>query len=183
MKKEITIPALKKKLANLDQKELTQIICSLYKNCDYAEQTINLKLLDKSYGERLLQQYQGRMYKIFFPNDIVRSGFSLSCAKGIVTDFNKVCQDTELITELKLCFAEYGMEFTNMYGDIDERFYNAVCNAFHDVIEVVAKDRELFDKWNSRLNSIVHDSDGIGWGFHDYLVEKYYGIPWVEEKD
>lgn len=94
-----------------------------------------------------------------------------------------MCQDTELITELKLCFAEYETEFTNMYGDIDERFYNAVCDAFHDVIEVAAKDRELFDKWNSRLCSIVHDSNGIGWGFYDYLVEEYYGIPWVENKD
>ena len=183
MKKEMTIPEVKKKLANLEQTELVQSLCGLYKNCDYAEQAINLKLLDKTYGERLLQQYQDRMYKIFFPYDIVRSGFSLSDAKRVVSDFKKVCQDTELIIELKLCFAEYGTEFTNMYGDIDERFYNAVCDAFGDVIEAVSKDRELFDKWYDRLSSIVDDSDGIGWGFHDYLVEEYYGIPWIEDGD
>lgn len=49
-----------------------------------------------------------------------------------------------MITELKLCFAEYGTKFTNMYGDIDERYYNAISKVFHDVIEIVAKDRELF---------------------------------------
>lgn len=38
-------------------------------------------------------------------------------------------------------------------------------------------------KWNSRLSSIVHDSDGIGWGFHDYLVGEYCGITWVEDED
>lgn len=70
-----------------------------------------------------------------------------------------------------------------MYGDINERFYNVVCTAFHDVIKAVAEDRELFEKWDSRLSSIVHDSDGIGWGFHDYLVEEYYGIPWVKDED
>lgn len=180
MKKEMTIPVLKKKLADLEQKDLEQIICSLYKNNEYVEQAINLKLLDKSYGERLLLQYRDRMYKIFFPNDIVRAGFSLSSAKDIVSNFKKVCQEIELVTELKLYFAEYGTEFTNMYGDIDERFYNAVCKNFHDVIEVVANDRELFEKWNSRLIGIVHDSDEIGWGFHDYLVEEYCGIPWIE---
>lgn len=183
MKKEMTISVLKKKLADMERKELENIICSLYKNCDYAEQAINLKVLDKSYGERLLRQYQDRMYKIFFPNDIMRTGFSLSCAKGVISDFKKVCQDTQLITVLKLCFAEYGTEFTNMFGDIDECFYNAVCSAFHDVVEAVTKDRELFDKWNSKLRELVYDSDGSGWGFHDYLEEEYNGIPWVEEEE
>lgn len=70
-----------------------------------------------------------------------------------------------------------------MYGDINERFYSVVCTAFHDVIKAVAEDRELFEKWDSRLSSIVQDSDGIGWGFHDYLVEEYYGIPWVKDED
>lgn len=183
MKREMTIPELKKKLANLEQKELIQIICCLYKNCDYAEQAINLKMLDQSYGERLLQQYQGRMYKIFFPDDIIRVGFSLSSAKRVVSDFKKVCQDMELIMELELTFAEYGTKFTNIYGDIDTPFYNAVCAAFHDVIKAVSKDKKLFDKWNSRLRGIVDDSAGIGWGFHDYLVIEYINIPWIEDEN
>lgn len=182
MKKEMTIPVLKKKLTGLERKELEQMLCDLYKNCDFAEQRINLRLLDKTYGEKLLKQYQDRMDKIFFPKDIVRSGFSVSMAKGVVSDFRKVCQDAELILELKLYFAECGTEFTNMYGDIDERFYNSICDAFHDVIIAVVGDRDLFEKWDSRLAGIVHDSGGIGWGFHDYLVEEYCNIPWIEEE-
>lgn len=53
---------------------------------------------------------------------------------------------------------------------------------FYDVIKIVSGNRNLFEKWNDRLVNVVQESDGIGWGFHDYLVEEYYGIPWVEEE-
>lgn len=158
------------------------MFCDLYKNCDQAEQVINLKLLDETYARKLLEQYQSRMYKIFFPNNIVYSGFSLSMAKKVISDFKKIMQHKELVTELKLYFAECGTEYTNMYGDIDERFYNSICSAFHDVIEIVSDNESLFEKWNDRLIEIVHNSDGIGWGFHDYLEEEYYGIPWMRTK-
>jgi len=182
MKKEMTIPALKKELAEFERKELEQMICDLYKNCDDAEQVINLKLLNESYGRKLLQQYQDKIHKIFFPKDIVRSGFSLSQAKGVISDFKKVCQNLELITELKLYYVECGVEFTNMYGDIDERFYDSVFGVFCDVVAVVSKNRELFDKWNHRLVKIIRDSDCVGWGFHDSIVEEYNSIPWRKER-
>lgn len=157
------------------------MLCDIYKNCEQAEQMLNLTLLDKIYGRKLLEQYQDKLDKIFFPYDIVRVGFSLSMAKKVLAEFKKVCRNIELVSELKLYFVECGTKFTNMYGDIDERFYNVVCDIYHDVIESVSGDKILFQKWNDRLVNIVQESDGIGWGFHDYLVEKYYGIPWGEE--
>lgn len=36
MKKELTTTELKKKLSNLDQKIVVQLICDLYKNSEYA---------------------------------------------------------------------------------------------------------------------------------------------------
>ena len=111
----------------------------------------------------------------------MRVGFSLSMAKKVLAEFKKVCRNIELVSELKLYFVECGTKFTNMYGDIDEGFYNVVCDIYHDVIESVSGDKTLFQKWNDRLVNIVQESNGIGWGFHDYLVEKYYGIPWGGE--
>ena len=183
MKREMTIPELKKKLAGLDRKELEKMLCDVYKNSEQAEQIMNLALLDETYGDRLLEQYHDRLYKIFFPYDIMRTGFSLSMAKGVVSDFKKICQNIELISELKLYFVECGTEFTNMFGDIDERFYNMVGDAFHDVVKIVSQDKKLFEKWSSRLIAVVQESDGIGWGFHDYLASEYYSIPWEEETE
>lgn len=78
-------------------------------------------------------------------------------------------------------FVECGTAFTNLFGDIDGQFYNVVCRVFHDVVEIVSQDKKLFEWWNSRLIAVVRESDGIGWGFHEYLSEEYYSIPWVEE--
>ena len=84
--------------------------------------------------------------------------------------------------ELKLYFAECGTEFTNMFGDIDEAFYNAVCSAFHDVAAAAAEDERLFLKWGDRLKNIIGDMGGIGWGVYDYMEEEYMIIPWVKNK-
>jgi len=180
MKKEMTIPELKKKLSGLERKELEKMLCDLYKNCDQAEQIMNLQLLDEAYGKKLLGYYQNRMEMIFFPGDIVRYGFSVSMAKKVISDFKKVCQNKKLVLELKLYFAECGTEFTNMYGDIDAKFYDAICSVFHEIVNAVSEDRELFEEWQSRLLGLVKDSRGTGWGFHDYLVEEYYNIPWID---
>lgn len=50
------------------------------------------------------------------------------------------------------------------------------------MISAVTGNKELFEKWGGRIAGIVHDSDGIRWGLHDYLVEEYYSIPWLEEE-
>ena len=183
MKKEMTITELKKKLAGVERKELEQILCGLYKSFDDAAQSINLQLLDSSYGLKLLKLYQDKMYKIFFPKDIIRSGFSLSAAKKVISDFKKVCQNEELVLDLKLYFVGCGTEFTNTYGDIDERFYQSLCDAFFDVANAASGDQELFEEWEDRLRRIVVDSEEIGWGFHDFIVEEYYNIPWVDEDE
>ena len=38
-----------------------------------------------------------------------------------------------------------------MYGDIDERFYNSVCNAFHHVIVAVNQEKEFSENWTAGL--------------------------------
>jgi len=36
-----------------------------------------------------------------------------------------------------LCYVEYGKEFTNMYGDIDEVFYYSIESMFSDSIWLI----------------------------------------------
>ena len=181
-KKELTISALKKQLEGLERKELERLLCELYKFNEAAEQMINLRLLDEAYAQKLLEQYEERLYNIFFQDNLMRAGFSLRMAKSVVSDFKKICRNDELVLELKLYFAECGTEFTNMFGDIDEAFYNAVCSAFHDVAAAAAEDERLFLKWGDRLKNIIGDMGGIGWGVYDYMEEEYMIIPWVKNK-
>ncbi len=159
----MTNPVLKKLLAQQERKMLENIICSLYEQSDYAEQFINLRLLDSEYEKKLLEQYQKNMHQIFFPANIMKSGFSLSKAKEVIADFKKVCKNKELIAELKLCFVEYAAEFTSMYGDINEKFYESMFAVYQDVIEAVAFDENLYRKWKHKLLTIIHNTEQIGW--------------------
>lgn len=72
----MTMTELKRHLAEIDEAELKKLLCHLYKKSDLAEKIINVTILGSDYEEKLLEQYKEKMYGVFFPNDIVRVGFS-----------------------------------------------------------------------------------------------------------
>lgn len=182
MKKQMTQTELKKKLGGLEKQELVQIVCELYKKFDNVEQNVNYKILGDEYSKKLLGQYQEQIYKIFFPKSM-NAGFSLTKARSYIKEFKKVCDLLELQLELKLYFVECGVEFTNMYGDIDARFYDVVCSEYDDVIKGINQDEKLYLLWKDRIANIISETNGIGWGFHDYIVDVYCTIPWIEDEE
>ena len=185
MKKEMTVSELKKKLAEMNKKDMEKLLCLLYKNCDEAEKIINLQLLDESYKEQLLIQYKEKMHDIFFPKNLMRIGFSLSLAKSVITEFKKICQDEVCLLDLQLYYVECGTDFTNTFGDINIKFYDSLCSAYHGVVMAVSNHTSdyLYRRFKDRLKTVVYDSSGIGWGFHDYIAEEYFNISWVESEN
>lgn len=185
MKKEMTLTELKKNLSSVSNTELIKILCHLYKNSDIAEKMINVAILGSDYEKRLLEQYKEKMDERFFPNDIVRTGFSLSWTKSLIGEFKKICTTDEHILDLQLYFVECGTDFTNTYGDINMKFYDSMCSVYHTVVEAVNKHENdyLYRKFEDRLYSIVKESRHIGWGFHDYVADQFLNIQWREETE
>ena len=68
-----------------------------------------------------------------------------------------------------LHYVEQGVEFTNTYGDIDERFYISMETMYEKVITICNEEEEFIHIFEERLREIVTAKDGIGWGFHDQL--------------
>ncbi|MNX69160.1 hypothetical protein D3C86_1003690 [compost metagenome] len=73
-----------------------------------------------------------------------------------------------------LFYVETGVKFTNDFGDINEAFYKSLATTFVDALRIMNKENFL-DKFEERVDKIIDDTSGIGWGFHDYLVQV-----WVE---
>ena len=140
-------------------------------------------LLGEDYGNVLLEKYKKRMHKIFNPTDIVRTGFSLESAQMLLSDFSDVCVNDNGIWygDLALYFAECATEFTMCYGDINEKFYDALGDAYHDAVVNASDDENLYKLWKRRLEQIVHEFSGFGWGMEDFIADEYYSIPWIEE--
>jgi len=68
------------------------------------------------------------------------------------------------------------------YGDIDEDFYDALGDAYHDAVVVASNEEGIFEILKDRLKSILIEFAGFGWGMEDYISHEYYSIPWIGEE-
>ena len=183
MSKKLTEKSLEKKLHNMGTEELIQIIMSLYRSNKSVEQSINLQIIGDAYGNELLEKYKKRIYKIFNPSDVVRMGFSIDTAQQVLAEFADICvnDNGKWYGDLALSLAECATDFTLGYGDIDEDFYEVLGDAYHDAIVAAGQDEELYKLWKDRLESVLHDFAGFGWGMEEYICEEYYSLPWIQE--
>ena len=183
MAKKLTEKALKKKLHDMDQEALIQLVLDLYRSDKSVEQSINLRLVGEAYGNELLEKYKKKLSKMFDPSRAVQRGFSIEEAQHILSEFAAVCaNDTgRYYGDLALYFAECATDFTMTVGDMDEEFYDALGEAYHDAIVAASEDEELYKLWKDRLEGVLHAFDGFGWGMGEYISEAYYELPWVQK--
>ena len=181
MAKKLTEKALVKKLNTMNQEQLVKIISDLFKTNKSVEARLNLMILGDEYGSELLEKYKKQLYKIFNPSNIVRTGFSLERAQMVLSAFADICGSGRWYGDLALYFAECATEFTMSYGDINEKFYDALGAAYHDAVAAASEDEDLYKLWKDRLEYIYHEFSGFGWGMDDYITGEYYSIPWLEE--
>jgi hypothetical protein len=73
---------------------------------------------------------------------------------------------------LILSAVENGVDFTDQYGDIDEKFYNSIINLY-DMFLVYSTMNGIQNDFQDRCYEIMKKTAGIGWGFHDELAEMY----------
>ena len=172
--KKLTGAALKKRLRECSQGELVDLVQRLYEAVPEASDFINVEYDDGGYADDLLQKAKKQVRHEFFPD----RGFgrcSLSKAKDVIRSFGHVCKDPALYLDLQLYYVECGIEFTNEYGDIDERFYNSMESVYRNVIATLInlEDEVLTSRFRNRLKAAVDDAKNTGWGFCDGLYDDY----------
>ncbi len=143
---------------------------------------INAEFGGEDYLVELLDDYKQKMHDVFFPHSL-RATFSIKNAKKLISDFKKV-GDVITTLDLMLYYVECGTEFTNEYGDIDEQFYDSLCSVFAKFVYQLNSqpDDMAYQKFKTRINSLVHNSSDIGWGYGDYIFSTAFEIEWIEEE-
>ena len=172
--KKLTGTALKKRLRECSQEELIDMVQRLYGAVPEAADFINVEYGDADYVVGLLQKAKKQVRYEFFP-DRGLGRCSLSKAKEVIRSFSHVCKDPALYLDLQLYYVECGIEFTNEYGDIDERFYNSMESVYRNVIVTLNNlgDETLTSRFRDRLKAAVDDAKNTGWGFYDGLYDDY----------
>ena len=160
---------VKSELNKLDKKTLIKHISEFYKKFKPVKEYLDFYI--SSDETTLLEQYKKRITAGFFPRG--RHTFNLSISRKAINDFKKLGTSKESLADLLLHYVECGVELTNTYGDIDENFYASIENTYASALTII-DDNKLHKKFQTRAQEIVDDTDGIGWGFHDYLEDLYY---------
>lgn len=173
-KQKTTWSQVKKILSMASRQDLIGIIGDLYKlNADnkvFLNSNLNIGNIDE-----LAEPYRRKIKNQFNPT----RGYpkiNLRIARKALNDFKKSSADVKVTADLMIYYVEQGVQCTLNYGDVDESFYNSLESVFVEVIELIVKTKnpDIIEEFRFRLEKIVSDTSGIGWGFHDYLSDVFY---------
>ena len=174
------ITDLKKQLNSMEKNKLIALVCKLYKASKQAQSLIDVEVCGDTAEEQLVTECKKRIHAAFFG-----SRLSLKNARTVISDFKKVSQSKENIAELMLFYVECGVEFTNMYGDINEAFYYSIESMFSDFVRALnGLDNDSYYKHNAeRIKEMCLSTDCVGWGFSEEMMNIYYDIQWLEVEE
>jgi uncharacterized protein YktA (UPF0223 family) len=166
----LKITDLKAYLKDKSSDELSKEIIELVKLFPDIKQYYTVKINPAS--ERgVFEKYKNIIKNEFFPERGFGKMRYLNVNKAI-SDFKKTSNNVELYGELLLYYADIGVDFTNEYGDIDERFYLNIEKAYDSALSYISMN-DLLDKYYNYASKILSKADGIGWGFTDSMNEIY----------
>lgn len=171
---------LKKQLNTMDKTDLIALICRLYKGSKQSQSMIDIELCGNAADEHLVVECQKQIRAAFFGKNL-----SLKAARKVIGDFKKVSRNQENVAELMLTYVECGVEFTNMYGDVDEAFYSSIESVFMDYVTLLNSMEHdgCYKKHAARLARVCYNASDIGWGFSEEIAATYYEIVWRQEDD
>jgi hypothetical protein len=130
-------------------------------------------------GGEALEKYRGKIVEQFFP----ARGFGklkLGEVRKAIRDYRKATGNLPGTVELLMTYVENGTRFTHEFGDIDERFYSSVESALEELAVLLRGEaRGMYPQFRDRLARVEQMTDGIGWGFHDFVVD----VVWQLEEE
>ena len=162
--------AVRQHLATWDKPALLALVKDLYDAAVVNRDFIQARCQADESGGEVLEKYRGKVVEQFFPT----RGFGklkLSEARKAIRDYRKATGNLPGTAELLMTYVENGTRFTHEYGDIDERFYSSVESALDELAALLRGEaREMYPPFSERLARVEQMSDGIGWGFHDFVA-------------
>ncbi|MEC0170978.1 DUF6155 family protein [Paenibacillus graminis] len=159
---------IKKHLKNLTREELEAEILNITRIYPIIQEHYFSILFPDS--EEVLEKYKKIIEKEFghHKGEILR----YPIVKQAIKDFSNVSTNKEQIAELMIFTVECGVDFTLSYGDIDEKFYRTISSIYEQALKYIV-DNQLEEEFVDRCNELTQSSQGIGWGFGDWMMELY----------
>jgi len=163
--------AARQHLTTWNKPALLALVKDLYEAAAANRDFIHARCQADEDGGEMLEKYRRKIVAQFFP----ARGFGklkLGEARKAIRDFRKATGNLAGTAELLMTYVENGTRFTCKYGDIDERFYSSVESALEELAALLRGEaRELYPQFRDRLAAVAQMTDGVGWGFHDFISD------------
>lgn len=165
--------AARRHLTALDKPALLALVKDLYdfgvENRDF----IQARSQAPDSGGDVLEAYRKRIVEQFFSKRADGTGpLKLGVARKAIRDYRKATGNLSGTAELLMTYVENGAEFTHIYGDIDEGFYNSVESALEELAGLLrGAAQEMYPRFSERLARVEQMAGGIGWGFGDFVAD------------
>jgi hypothetical protein len=158
-------------LATLDKPALLSLVKDLYEAAPGNRDFIHARCQAEDSGGEVLEAYRSKIVEQFFPQRGVEK-LRLGEARKAIRDFRKATGNIPGTAELLMTYVENGVRYTCEYGDIDERFYNSMESALEELADLLrGPGREVYPDFSDRLAKVEEMTNGIGWGFHEYICD------------
>ena len=160
---------VRQQLTSWDKPALLALMKDLYEAAAENRDFIHARCQAGECGGEALEKYRGKIVEPFFP----ARGFGklkLGEARKAIRDYRKATGNLPGTAELLMTYVENGTRFTHEFGDIDERFYGSVESALDELAALLRGEaRGMYPQFRDRLARVEQMTDGIGWGFHDFV--------------
>jgi hypothetical protein len=166
-----TWSAVKSAAIKLNRDELIGLTAELYRLSKQNQTFLHARFAD---AEAVLEESKVVVGDCLYPDMQRDRPLQVAKAKKVVADFCKAVANPIAQADLMMVFLEQGNAFTVEYGDVDAGFYNALLTMARRAAETICVlPHELQQAFRNRFAEVVQTSSGIGWGYHDELIEIY----------
>lgn len=156
-------------LAQQSPQELLQLIRDVYALRPEVKDFIHARFLR---AKANVAPYKKTIHQSLYPDVIHGEDMDLARGRKAISDYKKATHDPVGTLELMVYYVECGNQFTVDYGDIDAGFYESLESMFTQVVKMLQKsDQDTIDRFLPRLEGIVRQAHGIGWGYYDAIAE------------
>lgn len=170
---EMTISGLRERLQEADEKQLSELICQIYKHSEVAQQIVDSTLLDDDYGMRFAETTKKKLERAFFPHGKIDR--SLTQAKELLRQFRKSCQNQRALIEIELFFVECGLDFLGIFRESDREMKELLITNYASAVARILEDGSelFFHHYFAKCNQIIDVARGFTSGFSQDMLDVY----------
>ena len=156
-------------LSQQSPQELLQLIRDIYALRPEVKDFIHARFLTAGAN---IKPYKKTIQQSLSPDVIHGEDIDLARGRKAISDYKKATNDPRGTLDLMTYYVECGTQLTVDYGDIDAGFYESLESMFTQVVKrLQTSDQDTIDRFLPRLEGIVRQAQGIGWGYYDAIAE------------